>query len=102
MGAHGMENTSINVDLRLDIEGALKEKRAFDEKTAADLAVANLDLIPVLDIMQKSGLIARTVEGKVFLTSKGLEQSNRGFKVSSSQDKKFVRFSRTFPASNLK
>lgn len=97
-----MENTSINVDLRLDIEGALKEKRAFNEKTATDLAVANLDLSPVLDIMQKSGLIARTVEGKVFLTSKGLEQSNRGFKVSSSQDKKFVRFSRTFPASNLK
>jgi hypothetical protein len=97
-----MENTTVNVDLRLDIEGVLKEKRAFDEKTAADLAIANLDMVPVLDIMQKSGLIARTVEGKVFLTSKGLEQSNRGFKVSSSQDKKFVRFSRTFPASNLK
>lgn len=97
-----MENIPINVNLRLDIEGALKEKRAFDEKTAADLAVANLDLIPVLDIMQKSGLIARTVEGKFFMTSKGLEQSNRGFKVSSNEEKKFVRFSRTFPASNLK
>jgi hypothetical protein len=103
MGAHGMENTSINVNSRLDIEGVLKEKRAFDEKTAADLVVANLDLIPVLDIMQKSGLIARTVEGKFFMTSKGVEQSNRGFKVSTSGlDKKFVRFSRTFPASNLK
>ena len=98
-----MENTSVNVDLRLDIEGVLKEKRAFDEKTAADLAIANLDMVPVLDIMEKGGLIARTVEGKVFLTSKGLEQSNRGFKISSSsQDRKFVRFSRTFPASNLK
>jgi hypothetical protein len=98
-----MENTMVNVNLRLDIEGVLKEKRAFDEKTAADLAVVNLDLIPVLDIMEKGGLIARTVEGKVYITSKGLEQSNRGFKViNSSQDKKFVRFSRTFPASNLK
>jgi hypothetical protein len=97
-----MENTIVNVNLRLDIEGALKEKRAFDEKTAADLAVVNLDLVPVLDIMVKSGLVARTAEGKVFLTSRGLEQSNRGFRVSSSQDRKFVRFSRTFPASSLK
>jgi hypothetical protein len=102
MGAHGMEKTPVNVNLRLDIEGALKEKRAFDEKTAADLAITTLDLVPVLDIMVKSGLIARTPEGKVFMTSKGLEQSNRGFKVSSSQDRKFVRFSRTFPASSLK
>lgn len=97
-----MENTTINLNLRLDIEGALKQKRAFDEKSAADLAITNLDLVPVLDIMVKSGLISRTPEGKVFITSKGLEQSNRGFKVSSSQDRKFVRFSRTFPASNLK
>jgi hypothetical protein len=98
-----MEHTPVNVNLRLDIEGALKEKRAFDEKTAADLSVGNLDLVPVLDIMEKGGLIARTVEGKVFLTSKGLEQSSRGFTVSSGcQDKKFVRFSRTFPASSLK
>ena len=46
MGAHGMENTTINVDLRLDIEGALKEKRAFDEKTAADLGGSEFGFNP--------------------------------------------------------
>jgi hypothetical protein len=90
-----MEATGIIADTRVKIEMALKDKRAFDVKTAADLQVANLDLVPVLDIMEKGGLIARTPEGKVYMTQKGHDQSTRGFKVSHDfSDKKFIRFSR--------
>ena len=52
----GWKPQRVIADTRLDIERALKDKRAFDVKTAADLQVANLDLVPVLDIMEKRGL----------------------------------------------
>lgn len=90
-----MEAAGIIPDTRVKIEIVLKEKRAFDVKSATDLQMANLNFLPALDIMEKSGLIVRTSEGKVYMTQKGHDQSTRGFKVSTnSSDKKFVRFSR--------
>lgn len=77
------------------IELSLKENKAFDEKTAIDLKAADLPLAHALDIMEKSGLIARTHEGKVYMTPKGQERSMRGFKVDNDfPNRKFVRFSR--------
>jgi hypothetical protein len=90
-----MEANGILTGPQLKIELCLKESKAFSAKKAVDLQAADLALTPALDIMEKSGLIARTPEGKVYMTSKGQERSIRGFKVDNDfPDRKFVRFSR--------
>jgi hypothetical protein len=90
-----MEAAGIIANNRFQIENALKERKAFDEKNAADLAAVNLDMTAILDVMEKGGLIAKTVEGKIFMTPKGQDEQIRGFKISNNfPDKKFIRFSR--------
>jgi hypothetical protein len=90
-----MEATGIITNTRFQIESALKERKAFDEKNAADLAVVNLNMTAILDVMEKGGLIGKTIEGKVFMTQKGQENQIRGFKISNNfPEKKFIRFSR--------
>jgi len=91
-----METTSIITNSRFKIETALKERKAFDEQSAANLEDAKVNFVSILDVMEKSGLIGKTPEGKIFMTPKGQEQQIRGFSVSNNfpSDRKFVRFSR--------
>jgi hypothetical protein len=91
-----LESSGIITSTRFKIESALKEKQAFDEKSAADPEAAKVNFQPVLDIMEKSGLISRTPDGRIFMTQKGQEEHIRGFAISNNfpSDRKFVRFSR--------
>lgn len=90
-----METNGILTGPQIKIQLCLKENKAFSAKKAVDLQTADLALTPTLDIMEKSGLIARTPEGKVYMTPKGQERSIRGFKVDNDfPNRKFVRFSR--------
>jgi hypothetical protein len=90
-----MQTNGILTGPQLTIELCLKKNKAFSATKAVELQATDLALAPALDIMEKSGLIALTPEGKVYMTSKGQEQSIRGFKVDNHfPDRKFVRFSR--------
>ncbi len=91
-----METISTMTNSRFKIETALKERKAFDEQSAVNLEDANINFVAILDVMEKSGLIGKTTEGKIFMTTKGQAQHIKGFFVSDSfpSDGKFVRFSR--------
>ncbi len=91
-----VEKLDISRNTRLKIEAALKNKEAFNEKSAAFFEETQLDFKEALEIMEESGLIGRTKEGKIFLTQKGQGQQSRGFLVSNTfpASRKFVRFSR--------
>ncbi len=90
------EAAGIITSTRFKIETALKERKAFDITTAANLEEAQVNFVAILDVMEKSGLIGKTPEGKVFMTQKGQEQQIRGFAISNNfpSSRKFVRFSR--------
>ena len=91
-----METTSIITNSRFKIETALTKTKAFDEQSAVNLEQAKVNFVAILDVMEKSGLIGKTPQGKIFMTPKGQEQQVRGFSVSNNfpSDRKFVRFSR--------
>ncbi len=91
-----LEESGIITSTRFKIETALKERKAFDKKSAADLEEAKINFQAVLDVMEKSGLIGRTSEGKIFMTQKGQEEQRRGFSISNNlpAERKFIRFSR--------
>ncbi|MGD6806278.1 MAG: hypothetical protein ACQCN4_04900 [Candidatus Bathyarchaeia archaeon] len=91
-----LEATGIIASTRFKIESALKEKKAFDENSATDLKNTYVNFLPVLDIMEQSGLIGKTLDGRVFMTKKGQEESRRGFTVINymPSGRKFIRFSR--------
>ncbi|MCW3982509.1 MAG: hypothetical protein NWE96_00770 [Candidatus Bathyarchaeota archaeon] len=90
-----LESRGIIASSRFKIETALKQRNAFDEKTAISIEDAKIGYRAVLDVMERSGLISMTPEGKVFMTKKGQEQQIRGFTISNDfPNKKFVRFSR--------
>jgi hypothetical protein len=59
------------------IEKALKNKEAFDETTAVDAEEEQVNFRSVLDLMERSGLIGRTAEGKIFMTKKGLQKQTK-------------------------
>lgn len=90
------EAAGIITSTRFKIESVLKERKAFDETTAANLEEAQVNFTVILDVMEKSGLIAKTVEGKVYMTKKGQDEQIRGFKISNNfpSTRKFIRFSR--------
>jgi hypothetical protein len=69
-----LEIQGIIINARYKIEKALKERNAFDENTATDAQEAKVNFVGVLDLMERGGLIARTADGKVFMTQKGLEK----------------------------
>lgn len=50
-------------------------------KANSDLDKAKLDFQTTLEIMEKGGLIARTCQGKIYLTKKGENQQFRGFLI---------------------
>ena len=91
-----LESFGIIANTRFKIEKTLKEKKAFDEKSAADLIGSYVNFQPILEVMEQSGLISKTADGKVFITQKGREEHLRGFAVSNytPSEKKFIRFSR--------
>ena len=90
------ETTSIITNSQFKIETALKERKAFDDQSAVNLEEAKVNFVAILDVMEKNGLIGKTPEGKIFMTTKGQAQHIKGFFVSNnlSPDRKFVRFSR--------
>ena len=91
-----METQETLQNSRFKIETALKERKAFDEKSAANLEETKINFVAIIDVMEKSGLIGKTPEGKIYMTLKGQEQQIRDFSVSNnfSSVRKFVRFSR--------
>jgi hypothetical protein len=91
-----METTSTITNSQFKIETALKEKKAFDELSAVNLEAAKVNFVAILDVMEKSGLIGKTPEGKIYMTTKGQAQHIKGFFTSNNcpSDGKFVRFSR--------
>ncbi|MGD6851773.1 MAG: hypothetical protein ACQCN6_06930 [Candidatus Bathyarchaeia archaeon] len=75
--AETVEASGIIITTRIKIESELKKNKAFDEKSASTFE----DFGAVLDIMERSGLIAKTADGKYFMTKKGQEQQIRGFSI---------------------
>jgi hypothetical protein len=74
------EVSGIIISTRFRIEKALNERQAFDEHTATDAGEANVNFMPVLDLMERGGLIGRTSEGKIFMTKKGQQKQIRVFR----------------------
>jgi len=56
---------------RRRIERILREKQAFDEKTAVSPEETGITEKEVLVLMEKGGLITRTQDGKMYLIPKG-------------------------------
>jgi len=77
-----VEIQGIMVNARFKIEKALKQRKAFDENTAADAEEAKVNFKGVIDLMEKNGLIARTPEGKIFMTKQGQEKQIRDYLAS--------------------
>lgn len=59
------------------VERELSNRAAFDEGSAADAEEAQINFSVVLDLMEKSGLIGRNCEGKIFMTKKGQQEHIR-------------------------
>ena len=89
-----IESTGIIVSTRIKIETELKKKRAYDEKTALDPLACNINMQAVLNFMEESGLIAKTVDGKIYMTKKGQSQQLRGFSINKIPPHTVVKFSR--------
>ncbi|MGZ4850802.1 MAG: hypothetical protein ACXV2C_05420 [Candidatus Bathyarchaeia archaeon] len=91
-----METPETITNSQIKIETALKERKAFDEQSATKLEELEANFASVLDVMEKSGLIGKTPEGKIYMTLKGQEQKIKDFSVSNNLPpvRKFVRFSR--------
>ncbi|MCW4000041.1 MAG: hypothetical protein NWE93_07365 [Candidatus Bathyarchaeota archaeon] len=87
-----LEEQGIIVNSEFKIEKALKERGAFDEKSAADAEKADVNYEGVLELMEKNGLIAKTSEGKVYLTEKGKTHQPRSTRQGIVR--RFIRFSR--------
>jgi hypothetical protein len=90
------ENQGMLNIIQLRIETALRKRKAFDEKTAADTQEAQINFKTALDLMERGGLIGRTGDGKVFLTQKGQDEQLSGFTLTTNvaTTRKIVRFSR--------
>jgi hypothetical protein len=91
-----IETTSKIKNSRLKIETALKETKAFNEQSAFNLEEAKVNFVNNLDVTEKTGLIGKTPQGKIFMTQKIQEQRMRDFSFSNNfpSERKFVRFSR--------
>jgi hypothetical protein len=72
-----VESEGIIIGSCCKIENTLKEKKAYDKKSATDI----LEFGAVLDIMEKGGLIAKTQDGKYYITKKGKQKQLKGFKI---------------------
>jgi hypothetical protein len=59
----------------------LTETVGITIKANIDLDKAKLDFQSTLQIMQRSGLIARTAKGKIYLTKRGKNQQQCGFSI---------------------
>ena len=91
-----LETSGIISTTRFRIESVLKERKAFDPNSAADLNQTTVNFQAMIDVMEQSGLIGKTTDGKIFMTEKGQEQQIRGFSINciNTANRKFVRFSR--------
>jgi hypothetical protein len=76
-----IEAAGIIISARLKIEKALQERKAFDHKSATDAKEAKIDIQPLLDLLERRGLIGRTAEGRIFMTKKGQDVQIRGFLI---------------------
>jgi ribosomal protein S19E (S16A) len=76
------------------IETELNNNRAYDEKSAMDPVTSKINIDAVLQIMEETGLVSKTAEGKIYLTQKGKDQQLRGFSINKIPPHTIVRFSR--------
>jgi hypothetical protein len=72
-----VESEGIIISSCCKIEIALKEKKAYDKKSATYI----LEFGVVLDVMERGGLIGKTQDGKYFITKKGRQKQLKGFKI---------------------
>lgn len=72
-----IEPQGILVNSEFKVITSLDKKQAYSEKTATEL----LDLSQLIDILQKSGIIKKTADGKYFITKKGRQKQYKGFKI---------------------
>jgi hypothetical protein len=66
--------SGIIVCAQAKIQKELKEGEAFDESSVTDAEEAKINFKSILDLMERSGLIGRTWEGKIFITQKGQQK----------------------------
>jgi hypothetical protein len=66
--------SGIIVCAQAKIQKELKERAAFDERSAADAEEANINFKSILDLMERSGLICRTCDGKIYMAKMGREK----------------------------
>jgi len=57
--------------LRKRVETVLEKRRAFNENTAVNPEEAGINYKRILELMNRGGIIAKTPEGKIYLTEKG-------------------------------
>ena len=72
-----VESEGIIISSCCKIETTLKEKIAYDKKSATDI----LEFEAVLEVMEKGGLIGKTQDGKYYITKKGKQKQLKGFKI---------------------
>jgi hypothetical protein len=72
-----VESEGIIISSCSKIESTLKEKKAYDKKSATDI----IEFGAVLDVMERGGLIAKTQDGKYYITKKGKQKQLKGFKI---------------------
>jgi hypothetical protein len=88
------EAAGIIVNAQFNVEKTLRERKAFNEKSAVNAEEANVNFQPILNAMEKNSIISRTKDGKIFLTTKGQERV-QGFTISSNvPPHTIIRFSR--------
>lgn len=72
-----IEPQGILVNSEFKVITTLEKKKAYNEKSAAEL----MDVATLLDILEKSGIIGKTAGGKYFITKKGRQKQFKGFKI---------------------
>jgi hypothetical protein len=89
-----MEFAGIIVSSRFSIESELKKKHAYDEQSALTVDNCMRNFAAVIKIMEGSGLIGKTVDGKIYMTKKGKAQQLNGFSIKKIPPHTIVKFSR--------
>jgi hypothetical protein len=72
-----VEAQGILVNSEFKVVTTLDEKKAYSQKSATQV----LELEALLDILQKSGVIKKTQDGKYYITKKGRQKQYKGFKI---------------------
>jgi hypothetical protein len=72
-----VEAQGILVNSEFKVVTSLDQKKAYNDKSATEV----MELDALLDILQKSGVIGKTQDGKYYITKKGRQKQYKGFKI---------------------